>query len=428
MTDPHRDWLRRELPDLVRGGVIDRQTAERIDAHYAGRLASPGAAVRWTVAALGVLGALLVVGGIILLIAHNWDSLGRPARLGITVGQLVAAQVLGAYVVLRRRESTAWREAAGGVCALAVAASIALVSQTYHIPGELSDFLLTCCLLTVPLMYLFDAQVPAGLFWVALVVRAIEGGGWTMRDRMSAVNWILAALAVPFLVMLARRAEREWRLLATVVAVSLLPLGIAQLSGAGQSGALYVAGILALLHALGTTGAPDERWRTGPRIVARIGLTVFGLIGTFDFFWREGRGEWPPSQAGAVTVVIGLLAGAAAVWLARRTSLENLLLSCAIAPALLGYLLAAAELEGGAQVVVNVFVAAVGISFLARGFRTLSAGVVNYGLLLLTALAIMRFVDTDLGFLVRGIGFIVVGLGFLGANLALMRRRREAAP
>jgi len=43
--------------------------------------------------------------------------------------------------------------------------------------------------------------------------------------------------------------------------------------------------------------------------------------------------------------------------------------------------------------------------------------------LLIAALAICRFFDSDLSFVTRGIGFIIVGLGFLVANVLLFKRR-----
>ena len=46
----------------------------------------------------------------------------------------------------------------------------------------------------------------------------------------------------------------------------------------------------------------------------------------------------------------------------------------------------------------------------------------------LASLAVARFFDADVPFLVRGLGFIGVGLGFLITNLMLVRRTREAAP
>ena len=51
-------------------------------------------------------------GGIILLVAHNWDFLTRPVRCAIAFAPLVLSQALAIFVLLRRNESAPWRECA----------------------------------------------------------------------------------------------------------------------------------------------------------------------------------------------------------------------------------------------------------------------------------------------------------------------------
>jgi hypothetical protein len=67
----------------------------------------------------------------------------------------------------------------------------------------------------------------------------------------------------------------------------------------------------------------------------------------------------------------------------------------------------------------------VGITGLAEGWRSGRLVRANAGLLALAGLAVARFFDADVSFLVRGLAFIVVGVGFLLTNLLLIRRGRE---
>ena len=50
----------------------------------------------------------------------------------------------------------------------------------------------------------------------------------------------------------------------------------------------------------------------------------------------------------------------------------------------------------------------------------------NLGVLL-SALVLLRFFDSDLSYVLRGVGFIVTGVGFFAANLWLRRRLRQGA-
>ena len=75
---------------------------------------------------------------------------------------------------------------------------------------------------------------------------------------------------------------------------------------------------------------------------------------------------------------------------------------------------------------INCYALLLGIDILARGIRTNSIARANFGLLLIAALAVSRFFDSDLSFLTRGVGFILVGAGFLVANILLFKKRATA--
>ena len=60
----------------------------------------------------GVLGAILVGLGMVLIIAHNWDDLSRMTKTGLAFLPLLLGQGLCGYVLLRKQDSVAWRESA----------------------------------------------------------------------------------------------------------------------------------------------------------------------------------------------------------------------------------------------------------------------------------------------------------------------------
>ena len=99
-------WLLSELPGLEAQGVIDGPAADRLRTHYAGQASGVGR--RLVVAIFAVFGALLIGGGVILLLAHNWEAFGRGTRAAIALTPLAAVQVLVGWVLVKRSESTAW--------------------------------------------------------------------------------------------------------------------------------------------------------------------------------------------------------------------------------------------------------------------------------------------------------------------------------
>ena len=80
----------------------------------------------------------------------------------------------------------------------------------------------------------------------------------------------------------------------------------------------------------------------------------------------------------------------------------------------------------GAAVIFDVYALVLGIELIARGVRANSVTRANFGLLVIAALALARFFDSDLDFATRGIGFIVVGIGFLSANIIFFKKRVAA--
>jgi hypothetical protein len=75
-------------------------------------------------------------------------------------------------------------------------------------------------------------------------------------------------------------------------------------------------------------------------------------------------------------------------------------------------------------VLINLFVFTIGILTILEGAKNEHLGILNYGLLIIVALAICRFFDTDLSFVIRGILFVSVGIGFFVTNYWMIKKRK----
>ena len=76
-------------------------------------------------------------------------------------------------------------------------------------------------------------------------------------------------------------------------------------------------------------------------------------------------------------------------------------------------------------VIGNAFLLLLGVYHIWLGTQRDHLGILNFGLLIITAQIICRFFDTDLSFTLRGLLFLFVGAGFFLANIYLIRRRRS---
>ena len=77
-------------------------------------------------------------------------------------------------------------------------------------------------------------------------------------------------------------------------------------------------------------------------------------------------------------------------------------------------------------VLINFFVFTIGIFTILDGAKNEHLGILNYGLLIIVALAICRFFDTDLSFVIRGILFVSVGIGFFATNFWMIKKRKTS--
>ncbi|MGE0499609.1 MAG: DUF2157 domain-containing protein [Rhizobiaceae bacterium] len=118
-------------------GLIDAATADKLAADvlsHERRSLSFGTV-------LATLAALLFGAAILIFVAANWEGIPRLARVAALFATLAGAYVGGA--LLKRSGHPAMGEAAWLVGAAAFGASIALVSQMYHMSGEETDAILT---------------------------------------------------------------------------------------------------------------------------------------------------------------------------------------------------------------------------------------------------------------------------------------------
>jgi len=431
-------WLRAELPALVASGTISAENAQAIERYYEGKT-SGSHKVGFIL--LATIGSILVAAGIVLLIAHNWDDFSRPVRSVIAFLPLIAAQMLSVFVLMQRGESKAWRESAAIFDVAAVGTAISLVSQTYQIHGSLANFVLVWMLLSIPLVYLMRTTLGAITYligtWVWLMARDKAGG----FDPI--YFWLLLLLVVPYFAALYRRdrGSGETAGLAIVfAAVAAIGLGYTGDFARANIGILAFAGFFAAVYICGIEFFPAAN--SGRlhllALLAGVAIGVMTIVLTFEEAWRhQGSLVWPAdfphAMSAAIQLSFPIVAIALAVWSFVRRRVQFSLLAAAFpVVAALGWFLAGScprptgshtDCDLWAAILLDVYALGLGVELIARGLRANSTARTNFGLLIIAALALARFFDSDLSFVTRAIGFIVIGVGFLLTNLLLFKKR-----
>ncbi len=424
-------WLHGQLPDWVAAGIISEVQAEQLRERHP----LPDSSARLSAVNLiaGTLSALLVGGGIILIVAYNWDDFSKVTRTVISFLPLLLGQVIYGYAFFRKAESPGWIEGGAGFLMLMLAASLALVSQTYHIAGRPEQFLWLWLWLSVPLVYLRRANLPALIFLAAAFA-------WSLQSPFPyRTGYYLLMLAIlPHLYFGLKPDAPAWgrNTLGWAAALTFFSAWFwvtpSHLPEYGILGPALLAAIL-LLAGRRIYDTDDSLWRrpwTSCSYAIAFGLL---LILTFDlnlpgWDWETLRYGGGRISATAASLHLGVLVAAALSYALlmirwRETILLHEFFLLGLPIFTLIYLVAVRSgADTTALVLTNLYVLAWGAAYLHRGLQQQRMPSVNLGMFLILALATTRFFDTGWSPLVKGIAFVLLGLLFLGSRYWLGRK------
>ncbi len=420
----------KELDELQSNGVITPEIADRIRAYYK----QPNSGNSRMMIAFGIIGALLVGMGIVLIIAHNWDNLSDGVKLLLGFAPLVVAQVIAGFLIVKQSSSKAWTESTAVILIFAIATSISVVSQVYNIHGNLGNFLLAWTVLSLPVIYLLRSWVASLLYWIGITWYATEVGySFWSRAHLPGYYWLLALAALPFYIGMIRQrpnanaiAFHNWFIAISLVIV--LPLGH------GSNGdELLIGAYMALFSSYIIIGqlpyfASRKLISNAFLVGGSAGTIILLLFLTFE--WPElgdKTSDWWMSSPLFAWIILFVIASGLLFRLGSTIGYRNILSKSYTF--LIFLVLFAIGLSNPvvARGLTNVIILALGVFTIREGAQSDKLWKMNYGLLILSVLIICRFFDTDMSFVIRGLLFVAIGLGFFGTNFYMMKKRKSVA-
>ncbi|GMW00939.1 MAG: hypothetical protein AMXMBFR84_20760 [Candidatus Hydrogenedentota bacterium] len=434
-------WLYGELPTLVAGGIVSQESADRIQEHY-GPVEESFSRTNVAMVIISALCALLIGLGLILILAHNWDMYPRWVKTVMSLLPMVTGQALCLFAVYRFKDSRAWGEGAGTWLGLSIGSSIALISQTYHIEGSFHQFLLTWVLLGLPILYSMNAILP-GILYIAGITFWCASS--TTEDVSPMWYFGLLALALPYFAVRIRRSDAPigGAFLAWTVCISLcVSLGFALEKTLPGLWIVIYSSLLAGMYLFGLRYVMEgERrgWHRAPLYIGAGGVAVMSLLLSYSWPWENiGWNHW--RYGDDYSLFGGILDGVIAAFLLGTASVQFLLrlrlkradaLFIGLAPwiglACYGIVSLSEHMELIPMLIYNVYLLVLGGSLLSVGLKMLRFSLVNAGVAILSGWIIARFLDVDMGFLVRGLVFIAVGTALLGVNIYMLKAKRKPA-
>lgn len=423
--------IQKDLDELVEAGLITSATAETIRGYYEQK---KGSSTNRLFIVFGILGALLVGLGIILIIAHNWDHFSKGLKTFFAFLPLVLGHLLCGFTLFKKYESTAWRESSATFLFFAVGATISLISQIYNIPGNLTSYLLTWMLLCIPLVYVMNSSMASLLVLIGISYYACELSYWTYPNDVAYYYWLMLLSLLPFYYQLYKTkpksnftAFHHWFIpLSLIICLGSLADSFEDLmvvAYMSMFGLFYLVGHLDYFQ-------NQKHRNNGYGILGSLGLMIMLLTFSFDWFWKDlmktsfGFPDVFLSHEFLATTVFTVLA---CILLYRRIKAHTMQ---SVRPLMVVFLLfilvyLIGQVSTVATLFVNLIVFSLGILTIREGAKSSHLGILNYGLGIIATLIVCRFFDTNLSFVVRGILFLLVGTGFFVANYWMLKKRKS---
>ena len=441
----HVRWLYEELPRLIEAGILPDTASSQLKKHY-GEVQESQSMQERILIIFGILGALLVGFGIILLVAVNWHLMPRAIKLLFSLLPLLLGQAVVLFARWQRPASTSWQESSTSFLTLAIGASLALVSQVFQITGSPGQFMLTWLLLAAAIPYLSGARMPAILYLIGVLLwrsqaelsRIFEGG------QPSLLLYLIVASIPLFFVARIVHSDPDgiWAIVLRYAYVPVAFAGVLSLweivfdNNFATHGPLIAGASLAIALLMDQLWQPSGHGRglensllARPfRMTGLIGLSIFGLAMSFSETWSDAL--WNSSERLSTLgwLVLGLTVLTWLLLLLRGRQDETppaLILGLLPATVFIGSLIAGVSENGLIPaLLVNLHLVILSLVGIVLGLKFDKFGWASSGLGLACILILLRFMDIDLGLLPRAIAFILIGCAFLIANVIIARRMR----
>ena len=419
--------LQSEIDKLVLAKVIPEHIASDIKLYYQSNADS---SQNKLFVIFAILGAILLGLGIILILAHNWDDLSTLTKTFLSFVPILIGQFFCGYSILKKSKSIAWKEGSAVFLTFSIGACISLIAQVYHISGDFDSFMLTWCLLSLPLIYLLNSSIVSLLYIVGITVYCCSTN-FSSYARLDTNYWcflLLVAVIPHYYRLLKNKQTSNFTLYHHyIVCISLL-ICLSIFGENNHQKAIKIAYVclLAIFYFIGkqTYFEKQPLKFNAYYLIGKLGTIFMLFIFSFKAYWNSSMHDIDNYVSFPQEIIVALLLFLIAMGLFIYKTKINRIQNLQVIE--IAFLATAIFLFFGLtmHIVANIFVLLIGISEIKRGSSQDNLGILNYGLAIITLLIICRFFDSDFSFAIRGLLFIVVGVGFFLANYLMLKKRK----
>ena len=447
MRKENYSWLQKELPLWLKEGLVTEENAALLLKRYSEKKGETQASS----IALSLVGFVLVGLGIISILAYNWAELGHLERTVLAVGLLVGSQAFAFWVKHSKAYNQSLLEGSGVLWFLMVGASLAIIGQTYHLGGTLSDFLggwLLLSFLGVWVLPSFSAAFLHILLWTVVWVSHHEKFGEMINTTMQLFMppWVLFVVAFSslayYMVQLRKAHDANgtlflsWAIALSFMSVFFIELAIEtyELRHLGHI-TTFLALFFALYYVIGRLylSHGEKMWQRPFVLIGKVGIFIllFCHLSFRSSRWMDTIGYTTEEVFFMSDLMIGL--GMVFVLLlvlfvrqCKSVPSEVLIILSPFIFFIYNTLIQREEaLVYEAIVFINISLVLGALIMIMRGAKESCMGMINQGMLLIAIAIWIHFMDADFSLVAKGLAFIATGVFFLAMN-ALVRRKLKA--
>ena len=438
-------FLREVLPDWVRDGLVTQETADRLAAKYdVAKLSEPLTKDfgRFAMAGILGLGALLIGGGLISIVASNWDALSVTMQCGLVLGLLVAFQA-GVFWAQSNESHALWQHVYVLLEALTFGGAIGLLAQIFNIVSSTGN---AYAVWTVSSLLLALTTRNASVAVLAVVTSTV----WYFKQEYLLTSWhsdqhtyllwifilypLCHVLSAFFLGLFLRSG---WVCAAGTFSGLVMAVMHHQIHGWAVFMVMWPAvlfmGTQVLTHDLGRRGVEWKRELFASERIAYLWFMITLLVYSFGMFGVNYPRSYDLSNSWYLSVslvCLGLVifAGQLALQYCLLKHEHPVLRLCGLAGGLLATSVGCLALVSEPMpVLFNLAVVFFGATDVASGFFEKRRGLFWRGLMLLLILFCVRFLEIKTELVLKGLVMIVIGIlvAWIGREFELWLKKQN---
>jgi len=302
--------------------------------------------------------------------------------------------------------------------------------------------LLTWSLVSLPLVYLLNSSMASLLYIVGITMYGVSVTyDYPFEDGY--IFWGLLLLITPHYYQLTQNKPKNnftvLHHLFVVVSILIMLFSFTEDDGYGHLMLIAYFSLFGVYYLIGKSDffKNQKSYLNAYLVLGSAGSLILMLIASFRWWWDDWSKaktyqleyfDWGDllfsSEFFATILITGIGVYLLLQNLKEKSFQELAAFKWAFVPLFLLFFLGK-NFPLVSTVLTNILVFAVGILTIRRGVDSNHLGILNYGLLTITALILCRFFDLDLTFIVRGILFVLIGIGFFIANYRMLQKRKQ---